>query len=164
MPEVTDHHKRVQASVGEWEGTITMFMPDTEPQAMPASETVSALGPYWTTSAFTSDMGGMAFQGASTLGYDSDKKQYVGTWIDSTTTYLTVMHGEFDAAKNALVMHWQGPNWMAGGGLVDFRSETVTRGDAYVSTFFMGGADGAKHMEIKMKRKAAAVDAASDKK
>lgn len=164
MPEVTDHHKRVLAGVGGWEGTITMFMPDMDPQTMPAAETVEALGPYWTTSKFTSDMGGMAFAGSSSLGYDSDKKQYVGTWIDSTTTYLTVMHGEFDAAKNALVMRWQGPNWMAGGGTTDFRSETIYRADSYVSTFFMGEGAGTKHMEIKMKRKAAATDASSDKK
>jgi hypothetical protein len=154
MPEVTKHHERLAAGVGDWEGTLTMFMPGMDPQPMPAAESVVAVGPYWTTSKFTADMGAMAFVGASSLGYDSEKKQYVGTWIDSTTTYLTVMHGEFDDAKGALVMHWQGPNWVAGSGTTDYRSETVQRADAYVSTFYMGEGAGTKHMEIKMKRKA----------
>jgi len=143
----------VLAGVGEWEGTFTMFMPGAEPMVFPCAETVVAVGDYWTTSTFRSDMGGMPFAGASSLGYDADKKQYVGTWLDSTTTYLTVMHGDFDAAKNMLVMRWQGPNWMGDGSLVDFRFEHVQRGDAFVSAFFMG--EGEKHMEIKMKRKAA---------
>ncbi|MEZ6016281.1 MAG: DUF1579 family protein [Planctomycetota bacterium] len=156
MPEVTEHHKRVLAGAGEWEGTITMFMPGMDPMTSPAAETVTALGDYWTTSNFTSDMGGMAFKGHSTMGYDTEKKQYVGTWIDSTATYLTVTHGEFDAAKNALVMHWKGPNYMGQNELIDFRSETVSRADVSVSTFYMGEGAGTKHMEIKMKRKAAA--------
>jgi len=164
MPEVTDHHKRVLAGVGEWEGTITMFMPGMEPQTMPAQEKVEAVGEYWTTSTFTSDMGGMQFTGKSSLGYDSDKKQYVGTWIDSTTTYLTVMQGEFDAKKNMLVTRWKGPNWAGDGSMIDFRNETVVRADASVSTFYMGAGEGTKHMEIKLKRKAAADDTSADKK
>lgn len=164
MPEVTDHHKRILSGVGDWEGTITMFMPGMEPQAMPAQEKVEALGEYWTTSTFTADMGGMPFAGKSSLGYDTDKKQYVSTWIDSTTTYLTVMHGDFDAKKNAMIMRWKGPNWMGDGSTVDFRSETIQRADAMVSTFYMGEGEGMKHMEIKLKRKAAAVDGGADKK
>lgn len=163
MPDVTEHHKRVLSGVGEWEGTITMYMPGMEPQPMPAHETVEAVGPYWTTSTFTSDMGGMQFMGKSSLGYDSDKKQYVSTWIDSTTTYLTVMHGEFDAKKNMLVMRWKGPNWMGDGSETDFRNETVQRADASVSTFYMGAGEGTKSMEIKLKRKAAAVPAGAPK-
>lgn len=164
MPEVTDHHKRLLSGVGEWEGTITIFMPGMEATPMPAQENVEALGDYWTTSTFTADMQGMSFIGKSSLGYDTDKKQYVGTWIDSTTTYLTVMNGEFDSKKNMLVMRWKAPNWMGDGSLVDFRNETVVRADASVSTFYMGEGEGTKHMEIKLKRKAAAVDAGTDKK
>lgn len=153
MPEVTAQHKHVLAGVGEWEGTFTMFMPGSEPMVYPCQETVVAVGDYWTTSSFRSDMGGMPFAGASTLGYDSEKKQFVGTWLDSTSTSLTIMHGEHNADSNTLVMRWQGPNWMGDGSLVDFRMESVQRGDAMVSSFSMG--DGPKHMEIKMKRKAA---------
>lgn len=163
MPEVTEHHKRILAGVGEWEGTITMHIPEMEPQTMPAQETVEAVGEYWTTSTFTADMG-MPFIGKSSLGYDSDKKQYVGTWIDSTTTHLVVMNGEFDAKKNALIMRWKAPNWLDDGASADFRSETIQRADAFVSTFFVGEGEGMKHMEIKMKRKTAATDAAADKK
>ena len=164
MPEVTEHHKRILAGVGDWEGTITMFMPGAEPTPMPAQEKVEALGSYWTTSTFTSDMGGMAFMGKSSLGYDTEKKQYVGTWIDSTTTYLTVMTGEFDAKKSALIMRWKGPNWTGDGTIVDFRNESIQRADAMVTTFYMGAGEGTKHMEIKMKRKAAPVDAGAGKK
>lgn len=156
MPDVTEQHKLVQAGVGEWEGTLTMFMPDMEPTPMTAKESVTAVGDYWTTSRFEADMGGMPFFGASTLGYDSDKKQFVGTWIDSTTTYMTVMHGEFNKEKNTLVMHWEGPNWMGDGALIPFRMESVHRADVAVTNFFMGEGQTTRHMEIKMKRKAAA--------
>jgi hypothetical protein len=165
MPEVTEHHKRILSGVGDWEGTITMFIPGMPSEPMPAQEKVEACGPYWTTSTFTSDMGGMEFMGKSSLGYDSDKKQYVGTWIDSTTTNLTVMSGEFDAKKNMLITRWKGPNWTGDGAMVDFRNETVVRADASVSTFYAGDGEGTKHMEIKLKRKAAkAIDADAPKK
>jgi hypothetical protein len=164
MPEVTEHHKRVLSAVGEWEGTITVHMPGMDPQTMPAHETVEAVGPYWAASSFAAGEGAMGFTGKSTLGYDNEKKHYVGTWIDSTTTYLTVMHGEFDAQKNALIMRWKGPNWLGDGKETDQRSETVQRADAMVSTFYMGSGEGTKSIEIKLKRKAAAIDGGADKK
>ena len=36
----------------------------------------------------TGDMGGTTMTAIQTIGYDPEKKKYVGTWVDSTTTYL----------------------------------------------------------------------------
>lgn len=162
MPQATEHHKHLVAMAGEWEGTITMFMPDAEPMVSPARETVRPVGELWTVSDFSSDMMGMAFHGHGTNGYDPERKKYVGTWIDSTSTYLTVMEGEYDSSRHVMVWRWKAPNYMGQGELIDFRMESTARADAYVTAFFMGDSK-EKHMEIKMKRKAAG-DADADKK
>ena len=159
MPQPVEQHKLLLQGVGEWEGTITMD--SMGGMSSPATDSVSAVGGFWTTSVFKSDFNGMAFQGASTAGYDSKKGAYVGTWIDSMTSHLTLMTGHFDGDKNALVMEWEGPNMM--GEMTPHRSETVYRADAYVSKFYEGKDAGTLSMTIAMKRKSAAIDANADK-
>lgn len=161
MPQPTDEHRMVLGAVGEWEGNLTMYMPGMEPTTAPCSETVTAVGEFWTTSRFTMEFMDMPFTGVGCNGYDTKKKKFVGTWIDSMTTSLSVMEGDFDKAKNALVMRWTAPD-PATGEMIQHRSETVFRADAYVMQMFQGEG-GEKTMEIKMKRKAAATDANADK-
>ena len=72
--------------VGEWEGTMTMYGMGPEPITIPAKESVTALGQFWTQSHFSCDFGGMAFEGSATSGYDPAKKKFVGTWIDNMST------------------------------------------------------------------------------
>lgn len=150
MPTPGAEHAELLKGVGEWSGTLTMLAPGMSQDPTPCREWVSAIGELWTTSTFKCDFGGMAFVGSGSLGYDTEKKAYVGTWIDSMTTRLTVMEGNKDAARKALVMHYEAPNPMDGK-LTKHRIETVHESaDAYTSTFYMGDA---KHMVIAMKRK-----------
>jgi hypothetical protein len=153
MPTPTQEHAQLQKGVGEWEGTLTMSAPGVPAEPMPCRETVTGIGAFWTVSTFTCDFGGMPFIGSGSMGYDTERKLYVGTWIDAMTTRLTVMEGKMDPAKKALVMKYEGPEPMTGK-IVPHRIETVHEGaDAYTSTFFMGEGEGQKHMVIAMKRK-----------
>lgn len=153
MPQPGPEHKLLLDSVGTWEGTMTMFMPDVPSTPVAAKEVVSALGPFWTTSKFTCNFMGMAFEGTGTMGYDQREKQYVGTWIDNMTTHLAVMSGDMGADGKTMVMRWQAPD-PATGKLTPERNETVFAKDSYTSTFYLGEGAGTKIMVIAMKRTA----------
>lgn len=151
MPQATPQHAMLLKGVGEWEGTMVMHMPGEAEEPVACRESVTAIGEFWTTSTFHSDFGGVPFVGTGVTGYDPDRKLFVGTWVDSMTTRLSVMEGKWDEAKRALVMSYMGPDPMTGE-LVPHRAETVHAGDGYTSTFFMGAGEGTKSMTIKMKR------------
>ncbi len=153
MVKPTEEHKLILKGVGEWTGVMTMEMPGApEPMVAPCSETVTAVGELWTTSKFEMDMMGMPFTGASTLGYDPDKKMVVGTWIDSMSTRLTVMEGKYDAKKDAIVMHYEMPDPMTGE-MLPVRSEYKYSDDGYTIHFYNVGETDSLMMDMAMKRK-----------
>ena len=60
--------------------------------------------------------GGSAATTVMTLGYDPQKKRFVGTWIGSMMTHLWVYDGELDATGKILSLYSEGPDMMGGGG------------------------------------------------
>lgn len=128
MPQPTPEHARLESGLGRWNVKCTYFMdPSQPPMVCDAVETVEPVGPFWTVSLFESEFMGMPFRGRSTLGYDPQKKKWVGTWVDSMSPSMFVMEGGYDAAGKVLTMHCRGPH-MATGEMVDFRCVTTHTG------------------------------------
>lgn len=161
MPQPGEYHRMLQKDVGTYEGTMTMSMPGMELEPAPAKETIRPLGGFWTISHFECEYMGMPMQGQGVMGYDPDKKKFVGTWIDSFTPSLSVMEGEYDEAKKAIVMDWMAKGMT--GEMVPHRMETVHTADGYVMEMFIGEGDLAQSMKIAMKRTSKAVEAGADK-
>ena len=151
MQKPSAEHKALHQTVGNWEGTITMFMPGVPEIPMPASEVVTAFGPFWVQAEFTSPMGPMEYKGTGSFGYDPESKMHTGTWIDNMGSYLSVMKGKMDKETNTLTMKWKAPNHE--GKMAPHRNETVRTKNAYTATFYT---DGVKTMVIDMKRVAEA--------
>ena len=153
MPEPTDQHKMLMKAAGEWEGTISMKMPDGSEGKTPCSETITKLGDLWTKSDFTMEYEGMPFEGHSILGYQTADDKLVGTWIDAWTPYLAVMEGEMDLEAGTTEMKWIAPA-QGMGELTPHRMVTEWKEDSYTSNFFMGEGDAeVPTMTIEMKRK-----------
>jgi hypothetical protein len=92
-------HKVLTADEGTWDATIRTFEggPDAEPSVTKGTEVNEVLpGGLWVLSKFEGDFGGMKFHGRGQFGYDPVKKKYVGTWLDSISTVLSVLEGEYD--------------------------------------------------------------------
>lgn len=98
-------HKIVVTSEGTWDATIRMFAagPNADPTVSKGTEVNEVMpGGLWLLSKFDGDFGGMKFQGRGQFGYDPVKKKYIGTWLDSTSTVLSLLEGEYDAKTKTM--------------------------------------------------------------
>ncbi len=157
MPAATAEHKWLQQSVGEWdtEGEATMG-PGQPAIKCKGTETVRAIGEFWTVSEPRTTFMEMPMNGVMTLGYDPEKKKYVGTWIDSMTSYMWKYEGTVDAAGKVLTLDTEGPNPMTPGKSAKFREVLEFKNkDHKVFTSSMQGDDGkyVKFMTMNSRRK-----------
>ncbi|MCA9000305.1 MAG: DUF1579 family protein [Planctomycetes bacterium] len=151
-PKVEEHNLVLQG-VGEWEGTLTMFLPgQEEPMVAACTETVAAVGDLWTVSQFKSNFGGMPFSGSSTFGFDTDKQSYVCTWVDSTSTRILTMYGRWHERSESVVSEYQDKDPITGE-MVNKRTVWSWNGDRYACKFYDLGEKEVLTMTIEMKRK-----------
>jgi len=66
------------------------------PEAKGVDTTVMAFRGLWLISDYKIETPGRTVEGHGILGYDVEKKKYVGVWIDSWSTRLDLNEGECD--------------------------------------------------------------------
>lgn len=142
-------HQWLQKLVGEWtyETEATMG-PDQPPAKATGTESVRSLGGLWILAEEQGEMPGCGATATTmmTLGYDPQKRQYVGTWIGSMMTYLWMYHGELDAAHKVLALDSEGPAMTEEGKLAKYRDEIKFKSDDHrVMTSQVLGDDGQWH-------------------
>jgi len=117
--EPQKEHGWLQKLVGEWTCEAEMQMkPGDPPMKSEGTETVRSLGGLWILADGTGTMpGGGTATTVMTLGYDPQKKRYVGTWIGSMMTHMWIYDGAVDTPGNVLTLDTEGPS-MAGDGMM----------------------------------------------
>lgn len=111
----TEEHKNMAREVGVWDATSKIFpTPDAEPMESQGVETVKMLGPFWLIAEFEGEFAGMPFKGMSQMTFDPLKKKYIGTWIDTVSSVLLTMEGDYDAEKHELTLMMEGIDAMTG--------------------------------------------------
>lgn len=112
-PEPEPEHAWLQQLVGEWD-IENEIVPAPGQPAMKCQghESVRAVGGFWIVSHLSSSAGGESMQAVLTLGYDPATKRYVGTWIDSSNSFLWKYDGALDAERKVLTLEAEGPNPM----------------------------------------------------
>jgi hypothetical protein len=111
IPKPTPEHERLAKEVGTWDATIKSWMggPNSEPQVSQGVEVVKLMpGGLWTHSEFDGKFGDMEFHGYGQSGYDTKKRKYVGTWVDSMTTEIMMMEGDYDPASRTATLYSKG--------------------------------------------------------
>jgi hypothetical protein len=157
--EPQKEHEWLQKLVGEWtyetEGTIG---PDQPPIKSQGSESVRSLGGLWTLAEGQGQMpDGSPATTMMTLGYDPQKKRFVGTWIGSMMAKLWVYDGELDADGRKLSLYSEGPS-MSGDGMAKYRDAIeVVSADHRIMTSELQGEDGnwTRFMTAHYRRKSA---------
>src|SRR5918996_3048081 len=123
MAQPQKEHQWLQQLLGEWtyEGEATME-PGKPPEKFKGTESVRSLGGLWILAEGQGEMpGGGTATMLLTLGYDPQKKRFVGTWIGSMMTHLWVYDGALDAAERVLTLDTEGPNMAAEGTMAKYQ-------------------------------------------
>lgn len=121
MPKPLKEHEWLRKFEGEWTSTSEMHMPGQEPVKGKGTESAKMLGGFWVVSSGTGEMMGAIMQFQMTVGYDAEKKKYVGTMIDSMMGKMWKYEGSVNEAGTTLTLETSGPCPMRGGVMTDFK-------------------------------------------
>lgn len=141
--ELQKEHEWLQILVGEW--TMDDDPSSTDQPPGQWTETVRSLHGIWFVAEGQGDMpGGGTATTVMTLGYDPQKKRFVGTWVGSMMTHLWVYDGELDATGKILTLHSEGPDMSsAEGKMAKYRDVIELKSDDHrVLTSHALGEDG----------------------
>jgi hypothetical protein len=146
--EPQEQHRWLQRFVGEWTYEAEAVMKPGEPPVKSVgTESVRSLGGLWIVAEGQGEMpGGGPATTIMTLGYDPQKKRYVGTWIGSMMANLWVYDGALDASGNVLALETEGPDMAARGKTAKYKDVIELKSsDHRVMTSHMLGEDGKWH-------------------
>lgn len=95
---------------GEW--VVKSASPGEESGSAGTSKMSSrTVGSFWIVSEQRGQVGAMRYEAVQTIGYDSTKKQFTGTWVDSMMSHTWHYSGSLDATGKKLTLDTEGPDW-----------------------------------------------------
>jgi len=157
MPPPQAEHEWLMKFVGDWNAEVEMFMEPGQPsEKARGTESVRAIGGFWIQTEYKGSFMDKPFTGTMTLGYDVDKKRFVGTWVDSMGSHLWTYEGTLNASKTTLTLEAEGPCPAAPGKLMKFEdSMELKSADHRVLSSSMQGENGewVRAMTIEYRRK-----------
>lgn len=122
MPAPQKEHQWLNQLVGEWDTEGEVYMePGKPPIKSTGTESARMLGGFWLVCDVNGEFMEMAMEAKLTLGYDPEKKKYVGTWVDSMTSYLWNYEGSLDESGKILTLNTEGPCPQRGGQMTEFK-------------------------------------------
>jgi hypothetical protein len=144
MPAPKKEHEWLRQLDGEWESVAEMVMePGKPPVTSKGTESVRSLGGYWSVAEMKGECMGVPVAGVMTIGYDAQKKKYVGTWVCNMCECLWKYEGTLDSAGKVLTLETEGPHFADPTKLVKMRDVIEIKGkDHKVLTSSMQGEDG----------------------
>jgi hypothetical protein len=132
-------HAELKKMEGTWNAVMKMA---DSPEAMPGTVTYKMeCEGMWLSSDFRMDVPGFKFQGKGLDGYDTNKKKFVGVWVDSMSTAPMFFEGTYDPSTKTTTSTGTGVG--QDGKPQKFKNTTKHIDDDH-QTFqmFMVGADG----------------------
>ena len=113
--EPQPEHRWLQKLIGKWSFEV-------DDPKLTGTETVRSLGDIWIVAEGQGEMpGGGIGRTMLTIGYDTQKKQFVGTWQGSMMTNMWVYEGSLDEPSNTLTLNTEGPNFSLEGATARYR-------------------------------------------
>lgn len=120
FPEPAPEHAFLKHFVGEWTSATECKVDPNQPPVECAGKMQSRmLGEFWVVNESKMSMMGTTMSAMQTIGYDPNKKKYVGTWVDSMTDHLWKYEGSVEG--KTLTLEAEGPNWMKPGTMAKYR-------------------------------------------
>lgn len=155
---VTQNHKRLEYSLGEWTASTKMWMDPGQPPAeyTGGMSNKAIMDGRYVQSSFKGAVMGQPFEGMGLTGYDNVARRYVATWIDNFGTMIFYMTGAYDPGTKVFSYHSEMDDPMKPGSRVKVRETVkIVNADKHVMEWYETHADGkeAKTMEITYTRK-----------
>ncbi len=114
--EPQKEHAWLNRFIGTWEYEHECSAPDQPPEKLKGRQTFTSLGGFWIVGDGTGAMpGGDEARMLLTIGYDTAKGRYVGTWVGSMMPNLWVYDGTLDEAGRTLTLQADGPSFSGDG-------------------------------------------------
>jgi hypothetical protein len=150
-------HKMMAKGVGTWASDMTWWeTPGGQPMKTSGTMTTRMIMQgHYQVSDYTGDMGGMAFEGISTTGYDNIKKVYTSTWIDNMGTGIMKVEGPWDEATKSVTMKGKMVDALANKEISVRETYKWADDNTQVFEMYKSGPDGKEYkcMEAKYTRK-----------
>lgn len=122
LPQPTKGHEWLLQLVGEWDSDTEIVMqPGQPPVTARGTESVRSIGGFWTVCEVRSTILDQPITGIMTLGYNPEKKKYIGTWVDSVSHHLWQYEGSLDEAGRVLTLEAEGPALLGPGATARYR-------------------------------------------
>jgi hypothetical protein len=106
----TEQHAWLQQLVGEWSFTCKATMQE-QAFEMTGTESVRPVGGLWIVAEGRSTIAGQPMQSVMSLGYQPEAQAFVGTWFDSSQSYLWSYKGALDDGRRTLTLDTEGPSF-----------------------------------------------------
>ena len=145
MPsEPQQEHRWLEKLVGEWTFESDCDMGPGKPrERFKGTQSIRSISGLWIIGEGQGEMpGGGVGTMVLTLGYDPQKKRFVGTWFGSMMTALWVYEGERNSS-GMLTLNTKGPSFAGDGTLANYHDIIeVKSDDHYVLRSEVQGEDG----------------------
>lgn len=143
--EPQQEHRWLQRIIGDWDMEAECVMAPGEPPTKTKSfEQVKPIGDLWVLGEGEGEMpGGGKAVSRITLGYDPQKKKFVGTFVASMMPNLWLYEGTLDTSGQVLTLDSEGPSMADDGSLAKYQDIfTIKSDDHRVMTSRVLGPDG----------------------
>lgn len=155
FPKPTSHHLAMKDQAGTWTAVAKMYMdPSKPPMVSRGTETNTLVaGGFWLKSELRAEMMGQTFEGHGFFGYDTRQNAHVGSWVDSSDTWMAVTKGTCAKDCRELTLFFEGYDG-AGKPTIHKEIHTQVDRDHRTMVMFMKAKDGAfvKVMEMEYTR------------
>jgi len=144
-PEPQREHDWLRRLVGDWSFEAETIMgPDEPPMKSIGEATIRPLGDLWILCEGAGDApGGVPVNSVITLGYDPEKKRFVGSFVASCMTHFWLYDGALDEAGKVLTLDTEGPSFSGDGTLAPYQDVVeIVNDDHWTLTGRMPGEDG----------------------
>jgi hypothetical protein len=118
----TKEHEWLAQFVGEWDSESEAVAGPGQPAIKcKGAMTSKKLGGFWVVNDLTGNMMGTEMHGLQTIGYDPEKKKYIGTWVDNMMGHMWKYEGAVDSSGKKLVLEAEGPSMFEPGKTAKYR-------------------------------------------
>jgi hypothetical protein len=123
IPPPTAEHNFLLQLVGEWTLESECVMgPDQPPHKTIGRQSTRALGSFWTLGEMeTPGSDGESMISLITLGFDPNRKRFVGSFISSCMSFFWLYDGALDDSRRVLTLNAEGPSFVNNGSMTKYQ-------------------------------------------